>query len=130
MKDQYPERPYENWSSNEDARWIDAGHQFGVHLMKNVRVEALSTIPEDLSDAQKEAAAKAVDRTLYAMMQLLDGIFINDIDSTYTIDYVLSARIRERGAADEVLETFELAPEGDGLCMGIHGWLEGKFWRS
>ena len=57
-------------------------------------------------------------------MQLLDGISLNDVDEDHRAAYVLTSRI-ERG--DQTLETFELAPDGDGLCMALHGWWQNDF---
>ncbi len=46
-----------------------------------------------------------------------------EIDARHRVTYALEARIRN-GSGDEV-ERIELAPEGDGLCMGYHGWVKG-----
>ena len=40
------------------------------------------------------------------------------------MQYVLSARVERNGAP---LETIELSPDGDGLCMGFHRWLNEDF---
>jgi hypothetical protein len=35
-------------------------------------------------------------------------------------------RVRKANQPDPV-EQFGLAPDGDGLCMGYHGWVAGDF---
>jgi hypothetical protein len=124
----YPFRPYPQWPSEPAARWVHAGHTFGMHLMRNVCAEALrNSADKPLTATERALIEKTVFSTAYAMMQLFDGFFVNPIDSEHVADYVLSMRIRRR-SDDANVETFELAPSGDGLCMGIHGWWEGEFW--
>ncbi|AZZ93215.1 hypothetical protein EUZ85_21820 [Hahella sp. KA22] len=77
------------------------------------------------SNTDRELAERAVDSTLYAVMQLLDGIFLNDIDEKHRAEYALIQRIRNDEGV--LLEESELAPDGEGLCMGFHGWREGDF---
>lgn len=65
---------------------------------------------------------------LYAMMQLLDGYWDNDVDGTQQIAYQLRGSVTDGNG--KVCHEFELAPDGDGLCLGIHGWEEGDFGQT
>jgi putative AlgH/UPF0301 family transcriptional regulator len=123
---EYPEKPYQAWRSDPHHHWIDAGHTFGVHLMKRARDQALATIPPTVSEETRAAAVEAVHVAIGGMLQLLDGIFRNQIDERHRIEYALTARIIEDNT--KVVETVELAPDGDGLCMGFAGWWEEQFW--
>jgi hypothetical protein len=58
------------------------------------------------------------------MMMLFDGVAESRIDQTHRIQYALFARVLQANQADAV-EQFELAPDGDALCMGYHGWVAG-----
>ena len=51
---------------------------------------------------------------------------IIDGGSNNTIEYVLQAIIRDEKY--NKIETIELAPNGDGLCIGFAGWWENDFW--
>jgi len=121
----YPSLAYKSWDSDSDARWIDAGHTFGIHLMKNVRDSAVHAIPANISAEARASAMEAIRTTIYAVMQLFDGIFVNSIDDEHRAEYVLQMRVRTKQA---ILETIELAPDGDGLCMAFHGWWKDEFW--
>ena len=122
----YPMKSYSEWRSDEHQHWIDAGHTFGVHLMKQARDQALGTIPENASAETRAVATEAVRVALGGVMQMLDGFYINEIGEQHRVEYALLARItnRERTLVEEI----ELAPDGDGLCMGFAGWWEDKFW--
>src|SRR5579884_4443598 len=101
------------------------GHTFGRHLMQHVRGWARSQIPADAPSDVRAAAEQGVDNCLYALMDLFDGYWLNKVDEGHRVEYALLARIRDD--EDRIVETFELAPDGDGLSLGIHGWLEGDF---
>jgi hypothetical protein len=117
-------RPYTVWSTEQFARWIDAADTFGRHLAEGARDYALERIPESASDEAREVAKKAALDALYGVMMVLEGITFNAIDEEHRMEYVVSARIKREG---ETLETIELSPDGDGLCMGFHRWLNEDF---
>jgi hypothetical protein len=126
-KKQDGQRPYAKWSKDPPSRWVDAGNTFGRHLMTSARDYAFGRIPQGTSAKTREVAEKAALDAIYGMMMLLDGIPRNDIDANHRIEYALEARIIDRRSGDEPVERFELAPEGDGLCIGYHGWVGGNF---
>ncbi len=125
MEKKYPFVKYSKWPTDEEDKWVYAGHTFGMHLMKNVRDEAMSKIPEDASPEEIKIAKESIFNTLYAMMQMFDGFFTNGIDKNHEANYMLISRIIEN--EEKVVEHFEIAPDGDGLCMAIHGWWEDDF---
>lgn len=120
--------PYREWPTNEHQRWITLGHMFGRHLMQHVRGWARSQIPADTPRAERAAAEQGIDNCLYAFMDFLDGYWLTKVDERHRVEYALVARIRDE--EDEVIETVELAPGGDGLSLGIHEWLAGDFGRA
>jgi hypothetical protein len=42
------------------------------------------------------------------------------------IEFVLTGRVIDR-ATGQLIDEIELGPNGEGLCMGFHGWFEGDF---
>lgn len=116
---------YAHWPREPQARWMQAGNTFGRHLMSAARDYALARIPASASPAEHEVATKAALDAIYGMMMLLDGVAESKIDETHTIRYALVARVFASGQR-EAIEQFELAPEGDGLCLGFHGWTAGE----
>jgi hypothetical protein len=118
--------PYTGWPSDPHARWIQAGNTFGRHLMAAARDYAFEQIPESASAAERTVAEKAALDAIYGMMMLLDGVADSTIDDTHVAEYVfLSCVISDEES--QPIEQFELAPGGDGLCMGFHGWVAGDF---
>jgi len=96
--------------------------------MKHARDFAHDQIPPDASSEARRIAEEAVSNALYGVMMLLDGVASSSIDpepSKHRAQYVLLSRIRDTGG--NVLDTFELAPGGDELCMGLGMWMEGEF---
>ena len=118
--------PYASWPSEEHARWIRAGNTFGRHLMAAARDYAFRRIAKDTPPAQRQLAEKAALDAIYGVMMLLDGVAGSPIDDQHRAQYVLSLRVLSE-SEDGPVEQFELAPEGDGLCMGFHGWVAGNF---
>lgn len=116
---------YAAWPREDHARWLRAGNAFGRHLMA-ARDYARERIDSRATPAARAVAERAIHDALYGVMMLLDGVADTALDRRHAIEYVLQARVRDRGSS-EVLETFELAPDGDGLCMGFAGWSRGDF---
>lgn len=125
-KDELRPRPYTQWPTDPQQRWIVAGNTFGQHVMEHAVGYALEQIDETLSPEAKEAARKAAMDAVYGMMMILDGVPDLRIGEDHRIIYVLTAAVDERGKSAPI-ETIELAPGGDGLCMGFHGWREQYF---
>ena len=117
--------PYREWPADPLDRWIYAGHTFGRHLMRSARDYAYQRIPADASEETQAVAKDAAFYALYGVMMLLDGITKNEIDPDHRATYVLSLQVRDTTGA--VVKTVELAPDGDGLCMGIHAWMADEF---
>ena len=114
-------KPYVSWSSDPHNRWIDAGNTFGIHLMQQARDQALARIPVGTPDEVRKLIVDAIYVAIGGVMEILDGFPRCDVDEKHRISYELRAHVRST-ATGETLETFELAPDGDGLCMGLAGW--------
>ena len=117
--------PYSEWPREPHRRWIAAGNAFGAHLVAAAIEYAVDRIPAGADAAARALAAKAARDAVYGAMMLLDGVAASDLGPDARAEYVLLSRVRSR-ASGEVAEEFELAPDGDGLCMGFHGWVAGE----
>ena len=113
--------PYSQWTQDEHARWILAGNTFGHHVMESARDYALNQIPKNVSPEALAVSQQAIHNALYGMMMILDGITENRIDNQHRVEYVLATRIHSHG---KTVEMIELTPNGDGLCIGFHGWVD------
>ena len=87
---------------------------------------AVERIPDDASPRERELAVAAARDAIYGMMMLFDGVAESDVDDRHSASYRLIAEVVSADS-DQVVEELELAPDGDGLCMGYHGWIDGDF---
>lgn len=121
--------PYAEWPPDAHGRWLAAANAFGRHLMAAARDYAIERIPANATANERELARSVTLDALYGMMTLLDGIADSHVGPDHIAEYVLLSRVRS-SQTGTVVEQFELSPDGDGLCMGYHGWvartLEGR----
>ena len=122
-------KPYASWRSDPHERWVDAGNTFGIQLMRQARDQTLARIPEGTPDGVRKLIVDAVHVAIGGMMEIFDGYPPCDVDETHRMAYELRAHVRST-ATGETVETFELAPDGDGLCMGLAGWWTNDFGNS
>ena len=117
---------HRSWPKEPDGRWVRAGHAFGRHLMQFSRDYALDLIPKGASASERAIAEQAASNAIYGFLMMLDGVSVGKVDEDLWLRLRLTASVDGSGG-DEPLEQFELAPEGDGLCVAFHGWVEGDF---
>lgn len=105
--------------------WLQ--HAAGMILFKNVREYALGEIKKTTSRAEREAAEQAIDDALYGLMMTIDGVSGGLRNSEYEVDVSAIVRLTRRSPdGDIVVRELDLR-NGDGFCMGFHGWKEGDF---
>ena len=103
--------------------WLQ--HAAGKLLLDATRERARSKLPTDLSDEARAAALQAVDDALYGLMQLLDGVS-DPLSNDECYVTLRTTTELHRSSDDAVLHALDLQ-DGDGMCMGFHGWVEGDF---
>lgn len=121
-----PAVPYAAWPENRNDHIVLASHTFGRDLIQYARNYAVAKLPADLAGDARAAAEKAVFDALYGVMMILEGIVGGPLDDEHQVRYTLLAHVENR-YVKAPLTTIELAPNGEGLCMGIHGWFKGDF---
>ena len=103
--------------------WLQ--HAAGFRLFEQMRNYARHEIDPMLDITARNAAEKAIDDTLYGLMQLIEGIPAAFQNDTHRLDLELFVRLSRRSDGAEVAR-MNLA-ESDGLCMGYHMWRQGDF---
>ena len=93
--------------------------------MDATRERALRKLPAHLSDEARAAALQAVDDAIYGLTQLLDGVSDPLANDEHYVALRTTVELR-RSSDDAVLHAVNLQ-DGDGMCMGFHGWMEGDF---
>jgi hypothetical protein len=100
--------------------WLQ--HAAGFILFEDVSHYALERLDPTLDDATKSLVTSAVNDALYGLMMVLDGVSGSLRNDEDTVDLTMTVRLR-RG---DTLTEMDLQ-EGDGMCMGYHGWVAGDF---
>ena len=103
--------------------WLQ--HAAGRILFEDVRGYAIDRIEQALSAEARAAAKKGIDDALYGLMMVLDGVTGALANETQHVDLIVQARLVNRRPEKVVVE-LDLK-NGDGMCMGYHGWLEDNY---
>ncbi len=109
--------------SRKRELWLQ--HGIGFILFQDVRDYALQRIDPSLKDDEKAAAIKAINDTVYGLMMVLDGVTGTLANDSQRMNLRVFAELADV-ESDEVLESLDLM-DGDGMCMGYHGWIENDF---
>lgn len=106
--------------------WLQ--HAAGFIIMEDVRRYAMDGIDPALPDDVRAAIQKGIDDAVYGLMMLIDGVTGGLSNATHTvyIDFIARLASRDDSGSCEVQSEIDLR-QGDGMCMGYHGWLEGDF---
>jgi hypothetical protein len=110
---------------DEHARLIYLSNAFGRLLFEVARAparERAKSIPE----SHRSEVEALLDSQLYAVLQVLDGVTVPIGNDQIGVEFVLKARLHDWSDAP-VFDEVELGPDGEGLCMGFHGWVSGDF---
>ena len=98
-------------------------HAAGYVLIDDVRGYAINQIPESVTESERAVALQAIDDALYGLMQVFDGVTGGLRTDDWAVELRTSVRLR---SGDTVTDELDLL-DGDGMCMGYHGWLRGDF---
>jgi hypothetical protein len=100
--------------------WLQ--HIAGLIIWEDVRAYALKRIDPALGDDAKAAATKAVNDAVYGLMMVVDG----ETGTVRSAERAAFLNVSVRYEFSGQTEIFDLS-EGDGMCMGYHGWMDGDF---
>lgn len=103
--------------------WLQ--HAAGRILLEDVRGYALEKIDSGLSDDARAAAEKGINDALYGLMMVIDGVSGELANESQHVELSVQVRLVDDNLSN-IVAAQDLR-EGDGMCMGYHGWLEGDF---
>jgi len=103
-------------------------HAAGFIIFEDVRRYAMEHIDPALNGEARAAVEKGIDDAIGGLMQIIDGVTggLSNANHTVYIDFVVRLAARGRSQNDGALSEVNLR-NGDGMCMGYHGWREGDF---
>jgi hypothetical protein len=106
--------------------WIQ--HAAGFILFEDARGYARQRIDPHLAPDVRAAVEKGIDDALYGLMMIVDGVSGSLSSASNEVHVALLVRHmqKQKNGDSELVEEVDLA-YGDGMCMGMAGWLEGDF---
>jgi hypothetical protein len=110
---------------SEHDRLIHLSNAFGKLLFETVRTPSRGRT-RSLDESVRAQVEELLDKQLYAILQILDGVTYPIQNEDVAVEFVLMARLRRRGDSEMIAEV-EVGPDGEGLCTRYQGWLAGDF---
>jgi hypothetical protein len=111
--------------SDERKRELWIQHAAGLIIFEDVRNYAIEQLEAGLSDNARAAALKAIDDAVYGLMMIIDGVSGFLENEEHRVNLSVSVQLTDLDT-DEAVTEINLA-DGDGMCMGFHGWKDGDF---
>ena len=112
-----------NPPNEERARELWLQHAAGFILFQDMRKYAIDQIPNDTDDKTKEKVIKGIDDAVYGLMMIMDGVTGSLRNDEYSVTIENVIKLERNGETIQEINTFN----GDGMCMGYHGWRENDF---
>jgi hypothetical protein len=117
--------PFELTSPPEDERarelWLQ--HAAGFIVFNDMREYAIKRIPDDTDDKTREKIISGIDDAVYGLMMIMDGVTGFLRNDEYTVSIKNKIRLQRGNEVMQEIDTLD----GDGMCMGYHGWKDGDF---
>lgn len=117
--------PFEltNPPQDERARELWLQHAAGFILFQNMRNYAIDKIPEEVDEQTKEKIITGIDDSIYGLVMMMDGVTGSLSNEQYSVTIKHVIQLNQNGETVQEINTLD----GDGMCMGFHGWLEGDY---
>jgi hypothetical protein len=112
--------------SRKRELWLQ--HAIGFIIFQDIREYALAQVDPSLNDDAKAAATNAINDAIYGLMMVLDGVTGVLANESQCVKLRVIAELVDANE-DNVIESLDLI-DGDGMCMGFHGWIENDFGDS
>ena len=112
-----------NPPNEERARELWLQHAAGFILFQDIRRYAIDRIPNNTDDNIKELIVKGIDDAVYGLMMIMDGVAGQLENDQYAVSIESIIKLKSNGETIQEINTLD----GDGMCMGFHGWKENDF---
>jgi hypothetical protein len=108
--------------------WLQ--HAAGFIFFEDMRGYAAGRLDPTLDENARAAALKAIDDTVYGLTTILDGVTGGLGSRQYLVHlWTKVCPMRDGKGGATLADSVDLL-EGDGMCMGFHGWVEGDFGKK
>jgi len=103
--------------------WLQ--HAAGRIIFEDIRSYAIEKIDPTISGKARSAAMKSIDDAVYGLMMVIDGVSGGLCNSRQSVGISVTVRLKTN-KTDAIAAELDLC-EGDGMCMGYHGWISGDY---
>jgi hypothetical protein len=116
--------------SDDRARELWLQHAAGFILFEDARQYAIDRIDSRVNEVERKTIIAGINDAVYGVMMIIDGVSGRLKNEKYTVSLEQKVKLLTQDNGDtEIVEELDLA-DGDGMCMGFHGWLEDDFGRN
>ena len=112
-----------NPPEHERSRELWMQHAAGFICFESMRNYAVERIPADTDEQTRSKILTGIDDAIYGLMMMMDGVTGTLRNDEYILRIDTSILLAKEGKIIQEINTLE----GDGMCMGFHGWKEGDF---
>jgi hypothetical protein len=111
------------------ARELWLQHAAGFIVFEDVRRYAMERIDPTIEGEARAAVQKGIDDAVYGLMMMIDGVSGRLSNASHNLNINFIVRLTTSSDEGKVESEVDLR-QGDGMCMGYHGWLEGNFGKT
>ena len=112
-----------NPPNDERSKELWLQHSAGFIIFQDMRNYAIDRIPLDTNEEIKQKIISGIDDSIYGLMMIMDGVTGSLENDNYSVR--LESKILLEKNNEVIMEINTL--NGDGMCMGFHGWKDGDF---
>lgn len=109
--------------ADERSRELWLQHTAGFILFRDMRDYAINKIPADTDETTKQKIVNGIDDAIYGLMMIMDGVVGTLQNDEYKVSLESNILLEKNNLLVQKINTLD----GDGMCMGFHGWMEGDF---
>lgn len=111
----------------ERARKFWVQHAAGLIIFEDARKYAIERIGSNVDEETRKHIVAGIDDAIYGLMMIVDGVTGCLQNEHYAVTLESRVRLRDKRPGADVVATELVLSDGDGMCMGYHGWLEGDY---
>ena len=113
------------------ARELWLQHAAGLIIFEDARQYAIDQIDKTLEDDVKAEIIKGINNAIYGLMMIFDGVSGRLKNSEFTVGLETKVVLSKKNDSGEdiIIDQVNII-QGDGMCVGYHGWLEGDFGKD
>lgn len=111
--------------AGERARELWLQHAAGFIIFEDARKYAIDRIGANVDEGTRSRVIAGINDAIYGLMMIADGVSGRLQSERHAVTLETRVRLHEKQSG-ATIEDLALS-DGDGMCMGYHGWLESDY---